>query len=103
RPARPERHGPLARTGRPLHGRLRGQTRDHWATVFAESDACVTPVLSFAEVETEPHITDRDTFYRERDYLHPAPAPRFSRTVPSAPKPPGVPGVDNDDVLNDWT
>ena len=38
--------------------------RDHWAKVFADTDACVTPVLSFGEVETEPHITERDTFYR---------------------------------------
>jgi alpha-methylacyl-CoA racemase len=78
------------------------QDRDHWTKVFAESDACVTPVLSFAEVEREPHITERDTFYRERDYLYPAPAPRFSRTAASTPKPPGIPGADNEDVLNDW-
>jgi alpha-methylacyl-CoA racemase len=79
------------------------QDREHWTKVFAESDACVTPVLSFDEVETEPHITERDTFYRERDYLYPAPAPRFSRTTNAPPKPPGIPGADTDDVLNDWT
>jgi alpha-methylacyl-CoA racemase len=78
------------------------QDRDHWTKVFADSDACCTPVLSFGEVETEPHITDRDTFYRENDYLFPAPAPRFSRTVPSAPNAPGVPGADTEAVLNDW-
>jgi alpha-methylacyl-CoA racemase len=77
--------------------------RDHWAKVFAESDACVTPVLSFAEVETEPHNTERDTFYREGDWLFPAPAPRFSRTVPDAPVAPGVQGADTESVLNDWT
>jgi alpha-methylacyl-CoA racemase len=78
------------------------QDRDHWAKLFADSDACCTPVLSFGEVETEPHITDRDTFYRENDFLFPAPAPRFSRTEPSAPKAPGVPGADTEAVLNDW-
>ena len=67
--------------------------------MFADSDACCTPVLSFGEVETEPHNTERDTFYRENDYLFPAPAPRFSRTVPSAPKAPGVPGADTEAVL----
>jgi alpha-methylacyl-CoA racemase len=76
--------------------------RDHWAKVFADSDACVAPVLSFAEVESEPHNTERDTFYRENDYLFPAPAPRFSRTVPAKPKPPGVPGADTEAVLRDW-
>ncbi|MFZ0718365.1 CaiB/BaiF CoA transferase family protein, partial [Mycobacterium sp.] len=35
--------------------------RDHWAKVFADSDACVTPILAFGEVETEPHITERNT------------------------------------------
>jgi len=78
------------------------QDRDHWAKVFADSDACCTPVLTFGEVETEPHNTERDTFYRENDFLFPAPAPRFSRTVPSTPKAPGVPGADTEAVLNDW-
>lgn len=76
--------------------------RDHWTTVFAGSDACCTPVLSFGEVETEPHNTERDTFYREGDWLFPAPAPRFSRTPNAAPTPPGVPGADTEDVLRDW-
>ena len=48
------------------HRGVASKDRDHWAKVFADTDACVTPVLSFAEVETEPHITERDTFYRER-------------------------------------
>jgi alpha-methylacyl-CoA racemase len=59
-------------------------------------------VLSFGEVETEPHNTERDTFYRENGFLYPAPAPRFSRTVPDQPKAPGVPGADTDAVLRDW-
>ena len=66
--------------------------RDHWAKVFADTDACVTPVLSFGEVETEPHVTERDTFYRDGDYLQPMPAPRFSRSVPPTPTPPGAGG-----------
>ena len=37
--------------------------RYHWAEVFKDSDACVTPVLSFGEVETEPHIAERGTFF----------------------------------------
>lgn len=49
--------------------------RDHWATVFAGSDACCTPVLSFAEVDTEPHNTERNTFYAEAGSTFPAPAP----------------------------
>jgi alpha-methylacyl-CoA racemase len=78
------------------------QDRDHWAKVFDGTDACVTPVLSFAEVETEPHITERDTFFRDGDNLEPAPAPRFSRSIPPTPRPPGEPGADTEAVLRDW-
>ena len=61
--------------------------RDHWAKVFADSDACVTPVLAFGEVETEPHITERNTFYQAGDGLQPLPAPRFSRSTPDRADP----------------
>ena len=76
--------------------------RDHWAKVFADSDACVTPVLAFGEVETEPHITERNTFYQTGGGLQPLPAPRFSRSSPDKPRPPGQPGADTEAVLNDW-
>ncbi|KAA0080689.1 CoA transferase [Mycolicibacterium sp. P9-64] len=76
--------------------------RDHWAKVFDGTDACVTPVLSFAEVETEPHITERHTFFRDGDNLEPAPAPRFSRSTVPTPTPPGEPGADTEAVLRDW-
>ena len=76
--------------------------RDHWAKVFEDSDACVTPVLSFAEVEDEPHITQRGTFFRDGGNLEPAPAPRFSRTHPSTPTPPRVSGADTEAVLLEW-
>ncbi|VEG57301.1 L-carnitine dehydratase/bile acid-inducible protein F [Mycolicibacterium aurum] len=76
--------------------------RDHWTKVFAGTDACVTPVLSFGEVESEAHNTERHTFYSENGSLYPAPAPRFSRSAPSVPKAPGVPGADTEAVLRDW-
>jgi len=75
--------------------------RDHWAKVFADSDACVTPVLSFGEVQTEPHITERNTFYETNGALQPLPAPRFSRTAPDTPRA-ALPVADVQDVLNDW-
>jgi alpha-methylacyl-CoA racemase len=79
-----------------------GKDRDHWAKVFADSDACVTPVLAFGEVESEPHITERNTFYRVGNGLQPLPAPRFSRSAPDQPRPPRQPGSDTEAVLNDW-
>jgi len=76
--------------------------RDHWAKVFADSDACVTPVLAFGEVHTEPHVTERHTFYQANGGLQPMPAPRFSRTISDRPRPPRAPGADTETVLNDW-
>ncbi len=78
--------------------------RDHWAGVFAGTDACVTPVLAFGEVATEPHITERDTFYEPDDGkgLQPMPAPRFSRSVPGTPRPGQQPEGGAEAVLNDW-
>jgi alpha-methylacyl-CoA racemase len=79
-----------------------GRDRDHWAKVFADSDACVTPVLAFGEVENEPHVIKRNTFYQAGGGLQASPAPRFSRTVPDEPRPPRQPGADSEAVLNDW-
>lgn len=76
--------------------------RDHWAKVFADSDACVTPVLAFGEVQTEPQITERNTFYEVNGGLQPRPAPRFSRTVPDLPRPPAAAVTDIEAVLNEW-
>jgi alpha-methylacyl-CoA racemase len=78
-----------------------GRDRDHWAKVFADSDACVTPVLAFGEVQTEPHITERNTFYEVNGGLQPLPAPRFSRTAPQTPRP-AAPATDIEAVLKDW-
>jgi alpha-methylacyl-CoA racemase len=53
-------------------------------------------------VLNEPHNTERDTFYHDGDVLLPSPAPRFSRSAPSTPKPLGEPGTDIESVLRDW-
>ncbi|WP_343602176.1 CaiB/BaiF CoA-transferase family protein [Mycobacterium sp.] len=76
--------------------------RDHWASVFAGSDACVTPVLAFGEVDSEPHVTVRQTFYRDGGGMQPMPAPRFSRSVPGQPRPPCEPGADTASFSAGW-
>jgi alpha-methylacyl-CoA racemase len=78
-----------------------GRTRDEWAAVFADTDACVTPVLSFAEAAAHPHLTARSTIVERDGTPQAAPAPRFSRTAPELPAPPREP-EDVDDVLADW-
>jgi alpha-methylacyl-CoA racemase len=78
---------------------LGSRTRDHWAEVFADSDACVAPLLSLTEAPEHPHLKARDTFVEVDGALQPAPAPRLSRT-PGAVRS-GAPGYGDhtDEVL----
>lgn len=48
--------------------------RDAWAAHFGGTEACVTPVLTFAEARDHPQATERQAFMPEGA---PAPAPRF--------------------------
>ncbi|MFC0529983.1 CaiB/BaiF CoA transferase family protein [Phytohabitans kaempferiae] len=54
------------------------RTRDEWTEVFAGTDACVTPVLSFAEAARHPHLAARGTVVPHGGMPQAAPAPRFS-------------------------
>jgi len=54
--------------------------RQHWADVFGATDACVTPVLSFAEAAGHPHNAARGTLVAPGGVVQPAPAPRFAAT-----------------------
>ncbi|KQX19615.1 MULTISPECIES: CaiB/BaiF CoA transferase family protein [unclassified Sphingomonas] len=56
------------------------RTMSEWADVFAGTDACVTPVLTYAEALENQHFRDRETFTRIDGVDQPRPAPRFSRT-----------------------
>lgn len=61
--------------------RFATRTRDEWAAAFADVDACVTPVLTFAEAADHPHLASRGTIAISPDGVpYAAPAPRFSRT-----------------------
>ncbi|MGU3293494.1 CaiB/BaiF CoA transferase family protein [Williamsia sp. M5A3_1d] len=64
------------------------RTRDEWAEVFAGTDACTTPVLTFAEAPTDPHMAARANLAELDDVMQAAPAPRFSRTQTGTPVPP---------------
>ncbi|MBV9795304.1 MAG: CoA transferase [Actinobacteria bacterium] len=78
------------------------RTRDEWAEVFAGTDACVTPVLSFGEAGTHPQLAARRTIIDVGGVEQAAPAPRFSRTPAGEPTPPRPPGADLAAVLADW-
>jgi len=78
------------------------RTRDEWTAVFAGTDACVAPVLSFTEATTQPHLVARGTFVEHDGVRQPAPAPRFSRTPTALRGSPPAVGQDTDAVLADW-
>jgi len=66
-----------------LHARFEAifatRDRDDWAERFADTDACVTPVLTWAEAARHPHNAARGTFV-DPGVVQAAPAPRFSGT-----------------------
>jgi alpha-methylacyl-CoA racemase len=99
--------GQLDRAGWPLirerlTAAFASRTRDEWAQAFAGTDACVTPVLTFAEAPRHEHIAARRTLTTLGDVVQAAPAPRFSRTQAGQPAAPPEPGTDTDAVLADW-
>ncbi|KAA9163228.1 CoA transferase [Amycolatopsis acidicola] len=78
------------------------RTRDEWAAVYAGTDACVTPVLTFDEAAEHPHNAQRELYRVVDGVLHPSPAPRLSGTParePSSP-PPGTRALAG--VLAEW-
>jgi alpha-methylacyl-CoA racemase len=77
------------------------RTRDEWAEAFGGRDACVAPVLAPSEAPRHPHNAARGTFTDAGGLVQPAPAPRFGRTAPGAPRPPVRPGADTGAVLGD--
>lgn len=79
-----------------------GRTQAQWAQVFADSDACVAPVLSMREAARDAHLTERGTFVEHDGVTQPAPAPRFSRTPASLGRPPASPGDHTAEVLAEW-
>ncbi|MEO3758123.1 CaiB/BaiF CoA-transferase family protein [Mycobacterium sp. B14F4] len=64
--------------------RFASKTRDEWTAVFAGTDACVTPVLTWTEAAQNEHLRARSTLLQANGVDQAAPAPRFSRT-PAAP------------------
>ncbi|WP_079432787.1 CaiB/BaiF CoA-transferase family protein [Zoogloea sp. LCSB751] len=80
---------------------LQTRSRDAWCALLEGSDACVAPVLDMDEAPEHPHNRARGTFIEVGGVVQPAPAPRFSRSIPAQPRPPVVDGA-GEDVLADW-
>jgi alpha-methylacyl-CoA racemase len=76
--------------------RFATRTRDEWAVVFAGTDACATPVLTWTEAAANEHLAARSTVITVDGVQQAAPAPRFSRTSagPVGTPPKGTTAVD---------
>ena len=75
------------------------KTQDEWNIVFEGSDACYSPILSLTEAQKHPHMVARESFINLDGVVQPSPAPRFSETKTSIPKPAPEIGQDNNEIL----
>jgi len=78
---------------------FRSRTRDEWCAIMDGSDVCFAPVLALGEVATHSHAVARAGFFENDGIWQPAPAPRFSRTVPATPATAVRIGADTDAIL----
>ena len=81
---------------------FKSKTRDEWCALMEHTDVCFAPVLTMSEAAEHPHNRERETFVEFAGVVQPAPAPRFSRTVPLITLPPARVGEHTRDVLSDW-
>ncbi|MFA5524679.1 MAG: CaiB/BaiF CoA-transferase family protein [Tissierellales bacterium] len=84
-------------THKQLEDIFKQHPRAHWAELFFGTDACVSPVLSMAEVMDHPHNQQSQTFRDIAGVVQPMPAPRFSRTELDVPNP-----AYNKALLDEW-
>jgi alpha-methylacyl-CoA racemase len=77
------------------------RTRDEWAAIFDELDACTTPVLSWGEAPHHRQIAERASIVHAHGAYQAAPAPRFSGTPLHLPVPMQDP-IPVERVLEGW-
>ena len=73
--------------------------QQEWCDLMEGTDICFAPVLNMAEAPEHPHNKARDTFIELEGIVQPAPAPRFSRTVPEVYPAPAYVGEHTEEVL----
>jgi alpha-methylacyl-CoA racemase len=77
------------------------KTRDEWCAIMEGTDVCFAPVLSIFEAPDHPHSKARAAFVELDGVVQPAPAPRFSRTIPEVSHASPKPGRDSEAVLKE--
>lgn len=80
---------------------FRTRTRDEWAQHFANSDACVAPVLSLREGAEHPHLAARHSVLVNGSMIQPGKAPRFAGADAAAPGASPMPGQHTVEVLKE--
>jgi alpha-methylacyl-CoA racemase len=56
------------------------RTQAEWTDLLEGTDACFAPVLELEDAAAHPQMAARNAYVEHEGMLHPAPAPRFSRT-----------------------
>jgi alpha-methylacyl-CoA racemase len=79
-----------------------GKTRAEWCELMEHTDVCFAPVLRMDEAAEHPHNVARQVFVEVDGTRQPAPAPRFSRTMPQLSQLPARRGEHTRAVLLDW-
>jgi alpha-methylacyl-CoA racemase len=80
---------------------FKSRTRAEWERIFEGSDACFAPVLTMSEAALHPHNVLRKTFVTVDSIRQPAPAPRFSRTVPEPGRSAHGEGAETHEILRE--
>lgn len=78
---------------------FRTRTRDEWAKLVEDLDACCTPVLSMSEAPGHHHNEARASFVDVAGMLQQAPVPRFGRTPSAVTRPAPHPGQHTAELL----
>jgi alpha-methylacyl-CoA racemase len=81
---------------------FRSKTRAEWCTLLEGRETCFAPVLTMPEAWAHAHNRARNAFVEVDGVMQPAPAPRFSRSVPEPTCLPDDPGTDTESLLAGW-
>jgi len=81
---------------------MKQKTQAEWCDIMEATDVCFAPVLTMTEAAKHRHNVERKTFIEVAGKTQPAPAPRFSRTVPEVTQVPAHAGQHTAEVLNAW-